>query len=84
MSEPRAEYVVAEDVEPVDMRPVTWECYMSVVRMYMDAGTEAILCGNVLRALRDCEAMPVLGMPEMVAVRVPKALWALIRGEEGE
>jgi hypothetical protein len=38
----------------------------------------------VLRALRDCESMPVPGMAEMVAVRVPKALWALIRGEEGE
>ncbi len=35
----------------------------------------------VLRALRDCESMPVPGMAEMVAVRVPKALWALIRGE---
>ena len=38
----------------------------------------------VLRALRKCESMPVMGLPEMVNVRVPKALWALIRGEEGE
>jgi len=62
MSEPRAERVVAEDVEP-------------------DLAEIAV---PVLRALRDCESMPVLGMPEMVDVRVPKALWALIRGEEGE
>jgi hypothetical protein len=59
MSEPRAEYVVAEDVEP-------------------DLADIAV---PVLRALRDCESMPVPGMAEMVAVRVPKALWTLIRGE---
>jgi len=39
-----------------------------------------VLAPDDAETLRRCEAVPVAGMPEMVDVRMPKALWELIRG----
>lgn len=36
---------------------------------------------EALRELRCCEAWPVIGMEHYVDVRVPKALWARVKGE---
>ena len=39
-----------------------------------------VLAPDDAETLRRCEAWPVMGMEHYVDVRVPKALWELIRG----
>ena len=42
--------------------------------------TCVLLAPDDAERLRRCEAWPVIGMEHYVDVRVPKALWELIRG----